>query len=734
MLKHPSFGRLALALSVFYVTSVFATRPEHRIFASAEDFMKGEFEGVSLSSDGKLALAPLLDELYETGEAYIFDMVRDATGTIYVSTGNNGKVFRVGSGGQGSLLTTLGEPAVYALALDSQGRLYAGSSPDGKVYRISPSGEAETFYEPGDKYIWDLTFDEAGNLFVATGPRGIIYRVAPSGEGRPFIDTDETHIVSLAWDVKRNLLVGTAPKGQLMRISSGGSAFVLLDSDLEEVRAIAVDRLGTVYAAAVSGGGRSATSSASATTTTVSSSADTKSTVESVVEFPTSTKGARLQVYRIDRDDLVTPIYSSNDELAYDLVVRPDTSVLLATGDKGRVLALNQQGFLTLLADSREEQVTRLLEQSGEIFVATSNLGKLLKLSAGTRGIGTFESEVIDAGTTARWGTIRWRVISPSSSDSVKLFTRIGNTSKPDGTWTDWSGPYTNPDGSALTNPQSRFLQWKIEFSGGAGPDALIAQKDLVDLVSVSFQQRNMAPQVSSLTVLAPGVALAKIPGNQPGGVQPGGPDGAHAQMLPRAIRDLETPSAKPPSRRIYIPGSRSFTWRGTDPNGDDLVYRLSLRREEESRWTVLEEELQAEEYTLDGVSLADGTYYLKVEVSDLPSNPPNESLSSELISKPFIISNETPRIEWDDPRIEGGQVELRFRARSGISPLYQVEYSADGRNWRVVYPEDGITDTSEESFVVRLEGLRPGRQTVTVRVTDILGNLGTSLQTVEIP
>ena len=707
---------------------VWATSPEHRVTTSMEEFLKGEFEGVSVTSDGRLILAPAFEEVLDTSEAFVHSAVLGSGGTLYVGTGGNGKIFRLPAEGRGGEWAKLNEPAVFALAVDSQNRVYAGTSPDGKVYRLTADGTPEVFFEPGDKFIWDMVVDDANNLYVATGPRGVIYRVSPSGEGRPFFDSDETHIVKLAWDLNRNLLAGSAPGALLFRISPSGDPFVLYDSSLEEMKCVAVDRYGNVYAAALSGG-----NAAQAPASDARRSEGDEGTVESTVRVPGTAKGGKLEVYRIDRGNMVETLYASDDELAFDLLVRADGSIVLATGNRGRLISLSPRGFSTLLVDSSEEQVTRLVERGGSLLAATSNLGKVYRLSGDTSTTGTYTSDVIDAGMVARWGTIGWTTVDLDTPGAVRLLTRSGNTQKADRTWSDWSGPYDRPGGSAIQSEPARFLQWKAEFAPEARSGALLSQRGALERVRVSYMQYNMPPKIQSLTVLAPGVAFLRPPTNPAGGVTPGGPDGAHARSLPRAIRDLESPRVTPPSRRIYVPGARSFTWRANDPNGDSLVFSLHYRREGETEWVLIAEDMTEEEYTLDGASLPDGIYTIRVVASDHPSNPPTQALRDEMVSKPFVIANSVPWVEWQPVEVEGNRATIRFVARSRVSSLYQVEYSVDGGSWRVVFPEDGITDGTEENFRVVVENLTAGRRNITVRAVDTVGNLGTSVQSFEI-
>ena len=90
-------------------------------------------------------------------------MVRQPDGSLFVGTGNEGKVFRVDPQGKGSLFFDSAELEVHALAPAPNGGLYVGTSPDGKIYKVDRNGTAATFFNPDDKYIWALAVDAKGN-------------------------------------------------------------------------------------------------------------------------------------------------------------------------------------------------------------------------------------------------------------------------------------------------------------------------------------------------------------------------------------------------------------------------------------------------------------------------------------------------------------------------------------------------------------------------------------------
>ncbi|RPI28721.1 MAG: hypothetical protein EHM61_04085 [Acidobacteria bacterium] len=731
-----------LTLLCFFVWTshaVFATQPNHWTVSTPDEFLAGDLKGVSITGEGGIVLAPALEQVLDTREAFIHSVVADQAGNVYVATGNQGRIFRVGANGQGAEWAKLAEAGVHALALDSGNRLYAASSPDGKVYRFDNGPNPQVFFDPAEKYIWSLAVDNQNNVFVGTGPKGIIYKVDPQGKSEVFYDSKETHIVTLEWAADRTLLAGTAPGGLIFRFSADGKPFVLHDSTLSEIKAIATDRYGNIYAAALSGAPSISSSSTSdaadspAKPKTLSVN-QSKETEDETVETGGESKGPKkTEIYRIDKNNRVEIIYSSNDGLTYDVVVRPDGNVLVATSNKGRIVSIDPRRFPTYLAQTTEEQVTQLIERSGRLYAATSNLGKVFLVGGKSSAAATYESKVFDAGMTASWGSIRWQSKGSGQVPGIRIFTRSGNTSNADQTWTSWDGPYPDGGSAPIKSAPARFIQWKVEFpekSGAISP----GQSEGIDMVTVSYLQQNLAPQLSSLTVHSAGVAFAEFPGAAAGGgVSPGGPDRSHLVSLPRAVREIEKTPVSAPARKIYYPGARSLSWTASDPNQDDLVYALSIRRQGEQKWVVLKEDLTETHHTIDGASLPSGVYFAKVTASDRLSNPTGQALETELFSKAFVIANDLPLVEISPAQIQGRAANLQFSCKSNASTIHQAEYSVDGREWNIVFPSDGIADTETEQYTLKLDNLSAGEHQVWIRVVDSVGNISTGKTNVSV-
>ena len=687
------------------------------------DFLKGTFKGVALSSDGRLVQAPEIKLVFDTAQPFIYSLQVDRQGNILAGTGSEGKLYRVTPDGQGSELADFEQPGVQALAVRPNGEILAGTSPEGKVYRISANGSVSIFFDPEEKYIWDLTLDPAGTLFVATGPRGRIFKVDEEGRGEVFYDSREEHIVDLTRDAGGNLLAGSSPAGLLIRLNQSGRPFVLFDSSMEEVRAINTDRYGNIYAVGISFSGTPSKTSTEAKPSPAPPKPANPG-AEETVEIEGIRKGSKLELFRVDRDNLVDVLYSADSQTVFDLLVRENGEVLMGTGHRGRLLSITAARLKKVLGETPDEQVTRIVSARNQITLATSNLGKLYRLSREPGTTGTYESDVLDAGVVSDWGRIRWQVTNPTGA-GIEFSTKSGNTGKPDDTWSEWTGVENEATGGPVNSPAARYLQWKIKFSSPGESTALLSERNGIDSVEVSYLQKNVAPQITSVSVHAPGSAFVKAPAANQLNAALGGPDNSHFRSLPPGIRKLKKTPTVPP-RQIYTPASRSVTWKATDGNGDDLTFDLYLRAQGDATWRLLKKGWEETFYTLDGASVPDGVYTFRIVVSDRLSNPPDRVLQTEMVSKPFTVANHPPALEIKEPRVSGDVATFQVTAETRTSNVFQLEYSLDGRGWVIAWPVDRIADSENETYEIEIGSLSPGPHGLVIRVIDSVGNLGT--------
>ena len=693
------------------------------------EVMRGDARGVSVSDNGTIVLAPRLNEVFNTQQSFVWSSAFDAAGNVFLGTGNDGRIFRVGANNQGALFFDSNELDVTALAIGRDNSVYAATSPDGKVYRIDGSGKGETFFDPADKYIWSLAFLPDGSLAVGTGENGKIYRVRAANatpESSLFFDSSETHIISLTTDKQGNLIAGTDSNGLVLRISGEGKAFALLDAPLREIHELSVAPDGSIYALALSETALASSSgsggAASGANVVAPAGANVSSVSITVMDDPNSANAtpqptrsrndltnAKSAVFRILPDGASDILWSSTTVTGFSLTANPNgNGAFVGTSDKGRIYSVTNDGRETLLLQSNEGQVSTLKSRGNEVFATSSNGGKLYRFGGESVAEGTYESSVRDARSSALWGRIWWR-----ANGSVALQTRSGNTEKPDQTWSDWSAVYQDQAGAQIASPRARFLQWRAVLRGAASNAASLTN------VSVSYLPRNIAPEVLSIQILPTNVGLQS---NVP---PPSDPNIENSGLDPQVFGQPANVTAPP--RRLYQRGARSLIWTAEDRNGDRIKYSVFYRAANEQMFRLLRENLRENFFTIDGAALADGRYLFRIVASDEPSNPAGMSLTGERISEPVDVDNTPPAVtSAGAPQISGERVRVAFEAADAAGLVQRAEFSIDGKEWQTVYPEDGIADSPRERFTVDVP-VSPGEHTISFRAFDANGNAGSA-------
>src|SRR6202158_3611161 len=236
---------------------------------------------------------------FDPGSKYIWDIVLDNAGALYVATGDHGEIYKVSPNGQHSLFFTSDEVHVRVLAFDPKGNLIAGSDGSGLVYRIAPNGEAFVLYSAPKKEITALAIDGAGNIYAAAAgekrpggtPPGMsiplatpaqnppapggnlnitaapttpllpfpapglgatggseIYRIAPDGAPARLWSSREDLVYALGFDQHGRLLAGTGNRGHIFAINGVDDFTDLIKASATQITAFAAAPGGGLYA------------------------------------------------------------------------------------------------------------------------------------------------------------------------------------------------------------------------------------------------------------------------------------------------------------------------------------------------------------------------------------------------------------------------------------------------------------------------------------------------------
>ena len=244
-------------------------------------------------------------EYFAPGTKYIWDLILDKSGNLYVATGDHGEIYKVTPKGEHSLFFKSDDTHIRVLALDAKGNVIAGTDGSGLVYRISPAGEGFVLYSAPKKEITALALDREGNIYAAgvgekragaaTSPAGSVstltmgtsptssspqtpgmtltltpsapqagpfpfpgggasggsdvYRIASDGSPSRVWTSHEDIVYALAFDSHDKLLAGTGNRGHVFAIEAQDEFSDLLKAPASQVTGFAKAPNGGLYAA-----------------------------------------------------------------------------------------------------------------------------------------------------------------------------------------------------------------------------------------------------------------------------------------------------------------------------------------------------------------------------------------------------------------------------------------------------------------------------------------------------
>jgi hypothetical protein len=665
-----------------------------------EEFEKGQPESIAIASQGHLEAGPPLKSVLLTPSTYIWAVASDSQGNAYIATGSPATVLKVTPAGVSTKLFSTKELTVQAVRVGPDGSVYAATVPGGKVYRIKPgqSGLDETtaavIFDAATtarnvataksadqaRYIWDLAFDSQGALYIATGGPAAIYRVNVSTDtphAELFFESDEQHIRCLLFEPNGNLIAGSDGGGLVYRIGKDGKGLVIYDTPKREVTALAESADGRLYVAAVGEKTKSTlpplpvqgVAVATATITIVTPGSVQASSSNGLI--PDGSEVDELSAQGAPRK-----LWATREDVVYALRSTPQ-GLLVATGNRGRIYRIHEDGSYLDLARAATGQATAFANAPDGLYVATSNTGRLYKLGTQPASQGTYLSDVLDSGVFSQFG----RMEVNDSGGSYEIFARSGNVENPERNWSEWRK--VTPNSGASGVPAARFVQWKSVLEPGAR----------VGSVGINYLPVNIAPVVDEIAV-EPGARANQTP-QQPGQPQPVTINLPSAQTTLSYTQDPATGPLSAVRDRTAV----TVRWSAHDDNGDELIFDVYVRGDGEKNWRLLRPRVTERFYSFDSIRLPDGGYRMRVVASDAPAHTLGDALTGERESDHFIVDTTPPVLTALQGNLQSGVLHAAFVASDATSPIARAEYSLDAGRWQFLEPVGKLSDSLTEHY-----------------------------------
>jgi hypothetical protein len=283
---------------------------------------------------------------FAPGTKYIWDLLLDKSGNLYVATGDHGEIYKVTAKGEHSLFFKSDETHIRVMALDGQGNVIAGTDGSGLVYRISPAGEGFVLYSAPKKEITALALDRGGNIYA-------------SGVGEKKAGSGSTPTITALAMINLNASAPAATGAQ--------------------------------------GTGGAATPSPSAAPS-------------GPFPFPGGGSSGGSDIFKIAPDGSPSRIWTSHEDIVYALAFDAHDRLFAGTGNRGHIFAIEGADEFSDLLKAPASQVTGFAKApGGALYASSSNLGKLFILGSGPENEGSYESDVFDAKIFSRWGRAEFR-------------------------------------------------------------------------------------------------------------------------------------------------------------------------------------------------------------------------------------------------------------------------------------------------------------------------------------
>jgi hypothetical protein len=641
----------------------------------------------------------------------VWSALRTSSGKILVGS-DDGAIYKFDGDTPSKLVQIPGVLAVVSM-VESGGTVYAAGMPSDTVWKIDVTGKKATaFAKLADKAakkddtkvetIWALAAAKDGTLYAGTGPDGKLWAIDKSGKPRMVFATTDKRVTAVTVTSDGAVWFGSSERALVFRHDpKGGDTRAMADFAGNEIAAIA-EGSGAVIVAAnelvdtLAGPTKSAAAIDAVEKPTAPKGHPTKapdvgSKPGAEKDTPVGErKGARKgkgALFRVDMDGKLEQLHALTSTYFTSITVDPAGSVYAGAADKGRIYLIEPDDTVATAFDVDERAVAQVFWDGKQLAFTTDDSAALYRVT-GKASDAKYVSEVYDAKNPSRWGRLLWQ-----GTGKLVLETRSGNTAKPDVGWSNWAAPTKitsvggSQSGGTMASPTGRYLQFRVSLPDGAN----------LRRVTSYFLPANMATAIEEVTV------------------EP-------------ASKETQ-PTLKEAGGKTRSPVLR-IKWKIENTDSDDTGYVLAVRRDGDADWRTLQTgkaPLTAVTFEWNTETFADGWYRVRVTSSDALANSPDRALTAQKTSALFVIDNTRPVIEG--LTVRGGKADARLTDE--LSVITELAFSVDDGPWQLGTTTDGIFDSESETLRLDIPaGLTKGTHTLSLRVADAAGNVGSATAT----
>jgi len=425
---------------------------------------------------------------------HIFAMATDVAGRLLAGiSGKECRLCRL----EGEKMETIFEPEpddakyIFAIVLDESGNIYLGTGPEGKIYKLNSLGKnPEMIYDSRDKNILSLAVGRDGCIYAGSDTRGLVYKIYPrANKVTVLYDSEQPEITAL---------LSTADSDSDFSLYAAATSAKIVQTQTQfAAAALAPTSAGRPEAEA-----KSPESTGEDNNDRKLKIANTQAEREAKppVRQPPVRKGAKpgqaSHIYKITEDGFVTDVFG--EAAVFFCLAEYDGKLLVGTGNNAHLYSIDPaaEQQVVIYEDEQAAQITAIAISGQTVYLGTANPAKLLTLGSGFASEGTYTSDLVDAGQPATWGKLQLEADIPQGC-KVLVSARSGNVQDVnDPTFSEWSEPVEITEPVQLQCPLGRFCQYKLILQSQYG-----TASPLIREIAVASTVPNLAPKIESVTV-----------------------------------------------------------------------------------------------------------------------------------------------------------------------------------------------------------------------------------------
>lgn len=670
-------AKIILILLILSNTNIFGVVTRNYSSSRKGFYNNGTYNGIMLTEQGSLILAPIIEKDGAIEGKFIWKIYNSSDGSMYAAISGDGAELYKRKAGESDFnlfVKSTNESAFTSVISDNSGNIYAATAPYARIIKYDKSGNEIWSKNVDDTYIWDMKFDNNGNLYAAAGGNNArVLKISSNGNITEILKTEEQHAMSLYFDSKSNkLYIGTAGRGLVLSVDlstnlENPSYKTVYDTAQNEVYAITMDNIGNLYFG---------------TATREPSYLILPSIIDGGKSTDDSTKEFRNSLYKADANGTVQRLFFLNQTLVFALSSDNDNNIYFITGDNADIYKINgDDGLLSYIGGLENKTLSTFSATKDGLYFAISKTGEIYKMQNNNLSEGSFVSDTLDLRLLSKLGSLNAMTSIPEGSD-ISFEVRTGNVARVDNTWSEFI-PIAE-DGK-INAPDGRYLQFRV---------------------TMKTSNSESVPVLSSMD-------FTYIENNLPPDVLNGGLTTYYKQQNDSS-ETTKSPQLEENETMIY--------WKGSDPNGDKLIYDLEYKLKSEKNYRKLANNLETPYFRFKSYLMPSGIYDFRITASDRFDNPIDLSKTKTLEVLNIKYDNDSPEIFDFAVKTEGNKRIVTFRAEDKLSFLKTVRYSTITEEWHYILPDDKVLDSMSENFTIIIDDEEAG--SITIEVLDTEGNI----------